>query len=265
MHSKIVEVTNGQCNWGKFWVGVLDEKELSRPSAVDIGTTLAHSRGWNPRNFWLLDLETREGACFRHRGNDQYDLKKHAIWVCLLYEPFLEWLYQQPWENFPHALPDLLDLPQAPGGLFGYRRGGSGLATYSEEAEAFNVQYFHRLFRQSEGLLEGAVSMSDLSPTQVSQGFIDLLSKHPIKPHISTDSFVKNFAAKEVWVEMRDSHPNGLDLSEVIPLFDKVGFPGIHFSDLILIVDGLVKTDHLYIDPSDNLYRARTYTESKKT
>jgi hypothetical protein len=74
---------------------------------------------------WVLDLQTREGAAFKLGGSVQADLTKHQIWVCPMYEPFLEWLYQQP----PDAvmaldLPAFVDLPDAEFAFSGHRRPG---------------------------------------------------------------------------------------------------------------------------------------------
>ncbi len=130
MITKIIEATNG-FNWGKFMVAQFTPDEWARKSLIDadvgpIGRSLLRSLGWDASvdHFWVLDLQTGEGAYFRHSGNASADLHKHAIWVCPLYEPFLEWLYQQPADLA--ALPELVDLPQAESAIYGYRRKGPG-------------------------------------------------------------------------------------------------------------------------------------------
>jgi hypothetical protein len=72
---------------------------------------------------FVLDLQTGEGAMFRHGGFARADLNKHKIWVCPLFEPFLEWLYEQDVDVLS-CLPDTVDLPNAPFELRGYRRAG---------------------------------------------------------------------------------------------------------------------------------------------
>jgi hypothetical protein len=72
----------------------------------------------------VFDLQTCEGTAFRPGGRAKYDLDKHKIWVCPLFEPFLEWLYKQPQHDDLTALPDTIDLPDVPFALSGYRRNG---------------------------------------------------------------------------------------------------------------------------------------------
>jgi len=86
---------------------------------------LLSTRGWSHDHVWVLDLETGEGACFRPGGLAHADLNKHRIWVCPLFEPFLEWLYDQDLTDLT-VLPDLvtLTLKEAPFSMFGYRRPG---------------------------------------------------------------------------------------------------------------------------------------------
>jgi hypothetical protein len=84
--------------------------------------------GWDSRHIIVFDLQTCEGAAFRPGGNAHYDLDKHQIWVRPLFEPFLEWLYKQPQLNDLTALPDCIDLADAPFAMAGYRRNGPGKA-----------------------------------------------------------------------------------------------------------------------------------------
>jgi hypothetical protein len=71
----------------------------------------------------VFDLQTCERASFRPGGNAKYDLDKHKIWVCPLFEPFLCWLYKQQLDDFT-ALPGHIDLADAPFAMAGYRRNG---------------------------------------------------------------------------------------------------------------------------------------------
>jgi hypothetical protein len=124
MKTQIVEVTNGQRNWGKFLIGQFDEKEFARGSVLpgyETKTPLVFQRGWGSDHFLVLDLETGEGAMFHIPGSATADLNKHQIWVCPMFEPFLEWLYAN-WKG--GDLPPLVDLPDAPFAMSGYRRKG---------------------------------------------------------------------------------------------------------------------------------------------
>jgi len=123
MKTRIVEATNG-INWGRFLVGHLDV-EWSVASALEPGLRVLRSCGASPEHLWVLDLVTREGACFRPGGCPPADLQKHQIHVCPLFEPFLEWLYLQDTRDLD-ALPALVNLPGAPAALWGYRRPGPG-------------------------------------------------------------------------------------------------------------------------------------------
>lgn len=109
MHIQIVEATNrgdvgGGLNWGKFLVGRFTDEwsrasmlpGLSEDLQIIARLPLLQQRGWGERHIMVFDLETGEGAVFRHGGLAKADLHKHKIWVCPLFEPFLEWLYEQP-------------------------------------------------------------------------------------------------------------------------------------------------------------------------
>jgi hypothetical protein len=142
MISKIVEVTNGPRNWGKFLVAKFDEYvEWKRGSVVAQQAFPPAQRnltqlpllsliGWDASMLWILDLQTREGAAFKPGGSVPADLEKHRIWVCPLFEPFLQWLYEHPehWPT-PLSLPDHIDLPEATFEFRGYRRPGPEEAT----------------------------------------------------------------------------------------------------------------------------------------
>lgn len=135
MRTRIIEATNGERNWGKFLLGQFTSDEWARRSLVNVESTqpLLRQIGWGPdtAHYLVLDLQTGEGALFRLGGLAHADLHKHKVWVCPLFEPFLDWLYAQ-WrehaindaEHFWRVLPDHVDLPDAPFALYGYRREG---------------------------------------------------------------------------------------------------------------------------------------------
>jgi hypothetical protein len=120
MITRIIEVTNGEANWGKFLLARFDS-EWECTSLVSPGRPLIAGRGWDRNTLLVLDLQTGEGALFRPGGLASADLAKHAIWVCPMYEPFLEWLWKQP---DPMAVPNIVNLPDAPFAMAGYRRSG---------------------------------------------------------------------------------------------------------------------------------------------
>jgi hypothetical protein len=122
--TKFIEATNGpSANWGKFMVAKFGPDDWATQSAIS-GALLA-GRGWDMQHIFVLDLQTGEGAMFRHGGFAKADLDKHKIWVCPLFEPFLEWLYKQDVDVLSR-LPEKVDLPNAPFELRGYRRRGEG-------------------------------------------------------------------------------------------------------------------------------------------
>jgi len=125
MKTKIIEATNGPLNWGKFMVSRFDH-EWQVASSVDtrFKSPLLQKIGWDRSMIWVADLQTMEAAAFSPGAVARSDLNKHQIWVCPLFEPFLEWLYEQDLSDLS-ALPDLVDLPSAPFNLRGYRRPGS--------------------------------------------------------------------------------------------------------------------------------------------
>lgn len=125
-------------NWGKFMVGLLDD-ECSWRSRVDHGRPLLQACGWwgaASGNIWVFDLQTGEGCFVRPGGSAHADLEKHAVWVCPLFEPWLEWLYAQLRGHDDYArrltgLPLVVELPDAEFSLAGYRR--SGPARYDHD------------------------------------------------------------------------------------------------------------------------------------
>lgn len=133
METVFIEATNvktGGYNWGKFMVARFTAEEWLRRSAVDdgvvpLGAWLLSGRGWSRDNLLVVDLQTGEGAIFRPGGYVHADLNKHAIWVCPMYEPFLEWLYKQDLSDL-QALPPLVEIDDATSAMRGYRRPGKG-------------------------------------------------------------------------------------------------------------------------------------------
>ena len=73
-----------------------------------ISRSLLGQVGWAPHHIMATDLQTSEGAIFHPGGLARYDLDKHQLWVCVLFEDFLAWLYKQ-------ALTDLQALPTPEG------------------------------------------------------------------------------------------------------------------------------------------------------
>lgn len=131
MKTKIIEVTNG-FNWGKFLIGEFDtewELRTQIDTPEDAGpvrdTPLLAQLGWGKGYYLVLDLQTGEGFICNPVGMPSADLRKHAIWVCPMYEPFLKWFYQQPLGDIA-SLPSIVTLTEeeAPSAMFGYRRPG---------------------------------------------------------------------------------------------------------------------------------------------
>lgn len=127
METKIIEVTNGPLNWGKFMLGKFEETEWERVSALPeaLDQPLIRGRGWGTQHLLVLDLQTGEGAVFypSKDGSARSDLNKTKIWTCPMSEPFMEWLYQQDLSDI-QELPDHIDLPHAKFDVAGYRRTG---------------------------------------------------------------------------------------------------------------------------------------------
>lgn len=127
MKTKFIEVTNNNQNWGKFMLFRFGAEEYLREAMMATpefaGTSLLKHVGWNPDMIWVMDLQTREGAAFLPGGYVKADLEKHRVWVCPMFEPFLEWLYKQDVSDLD-KLPDTVNLPDAEFALSGYRRKG---------------------------------------------------------------------------------------------------------------------------------------------
>jgi len=129
MQTKFIEVTNGCKNYGKFLLMRFDTEWEYRSAAPGCGgNPLLKSIGWNPNQIWVLDLQTCEGAAFCPGGCSKADLEKHRVWVCPLFEPFLEWLYAELATKLFDDLPAYIDLPDAPFLMSGYRRQGKAHA-----------------------------------------------------------------------------------------------------------------------------------------
>jgi hypothetical protein len=132
--TKIIEAVQSRehpGNWGKFLVSALDG-EWARDSKVHPpGARLLNACGWSSRHALVHDLQTGEGAFFKLGGYAHADLEKHAIWVCPLFEPFLEWLYEQARDSGGQldldSLPDVVELPAAEFASQGHRRPGPEL------------------------------------------------------------------------------------------------------------------------------------------
>lgn len=127
MITHFIEATNGPCNWGKFMVARFTPEQWAARSFISAGEGLLRGRGWTPDHVLVLDLQTGEGAMLLPGGCAAADLHKRRIWVCPLFEPFLEWLYQQDLRDLAQ-LPAHIDLPEAPFELRGYRRAGLDVA-----------------------------------------------------------------------------------------------------------------------------------------
>lgn len=125
MKTRLIEASNG-INWGKFLLARFDQ-EWGVASGIlgEVRQGILWSQGWTPLHLLILDLATGEGALFLPGGMAGADLKKRQVWVCPLFEPFLEWLYQQDLRDLDR-LPALVDLPKAPAAFVGYRRTGEG-------------------------------------------------------------------------------------------------------------------------------------------
>lgn len=94
MKTFLFEATNGDF-WGKFLVGMMDDEWHWYSQISKLPDSLLRQRGWSGNHIWVMDLETGEGALFQHGGYAPGDLNEHKIRVCLLFRPFLCWLYKQ--------------------------------------------------------------------------------------------------------------------------------------------------------------------------
>lgn len=133
MRIKIVEVTQDKgagFNWGKMMIGEFTPEEWNTGSVIGDHRSLLAARGWGPNHRLVLDLETGEGALFSFPiGSASADLNKHRVWVCPMFEPLMEHLQAIRWSGDLDELPDVIELPDAPAAMAGYRRPGPEEAT----------------------------------------------------------------------------------------------------------------------------------------
>lgn len=157
MLTKIVEVSN-RFNWGKFLLGRFDAEDWKRRSVLPgvspplgVSIPLLAELGWHgdAAFLWVLDLATKEGACFRLGGNAKADLEKHRIWVCPMFEPFLHWLYAHREYWSLEQIPDYVELTGA-------------------DAVAASAMYGHR--RPGPTTLEALLSAADRMATLLEEG-----------------------------------------------------------------------------------------------
>lgn len=131
MRLTMVEAHNDRQNWAKFAVGVFEEEwgRRVRIPGDQYGGALLARCGWSREHIWVMDLQTGEGAMFLPGGDAAADLERHQVWVCPLYQPFLTWLYgfiaeRRGVADWLAELPEVVDLPEAPFAMRGYRRAG---------------------------------------------------------------------------------------------------------------------------------------------
>jgi hypothetical protein len=133
MKTKIIEGYSEPGNYGKFMLGIFDSEWDVRSnlgstvpdpevSARQAARPLLQTLGWTDSHFIVFDIQTGEGGLFRHGGLASADLNKHKIWVCPLFEPFLQWVYSQDLKKIDDW-PLLVKL-QAAFSMQGYRREG---------------------------------------------------------------------------------------------------------------------------------------------
>jgi hypothetical protein len=156
MKTVFIEATDATSfNWGKFMVGRMDADEWSRLSEMSkdwaaqkadeeekqfrarlARTPLLFQIGFDPKAVYVFDLQTCEGSFFSpsHPAGATYDLDKHDLWVCPMFEPFLQWLYSQDLSDLD-KLPKLVNLGEVPTAMRGYRRDGSGRAAKGERRD----------------------------------------------------------------------------------------------------------------------------------
>ncbi len=124
MLTHFIEATDGtEFNWGKFAVCRFEQHEWSHNSQITPGRLLLRAIGHGPSDILVLDLQTCEGAFFSPNGYAKADLDKHKVWVCPMFEPFLEWLYGQDLTDL-NSLPHMVNLGDVPTACAGYRRSG---------------------------------------------------------------------------------------------------------------------------------------------
>lgn len=125
MISVFIEATDGtEFNYGKFMVARFTPEEYARPAVINVGHALLPAIGHNQKDILVMDLQTCEGAIFTPGGVASSDLNKHKVWVCPMFEPFLEWLYRQDLTDLG-KLPAMVNLGDVPTSMQGYRRSGN--------------------------------------------------------------------------------------------------------------------------------------------
>ena len=139
MKIKFIEATNPSddgetgLNWGKFMLLQLGREEWTYKSQLPVAPELEEVQrkypllgliGYSRYNVWVFDLQTRQGAAFIPHGSAGMDLEQTKIWVCPMFEPFLEWLYRQDLTDIT-TLPAVVELVNAPGAYRGYQREGT--------------------------------------------------------------------------------------------------------------------------------------------
>lgn len=127
MKYKFVEATQSDhFNYGKFMVSSFDEDDFAYQSKIVENHSLLIVCGWEINRFLMVtDLQTGEGAIFlvRKGASVKMDLENHKIWVCPMYEPFLQWLYDYYDGNIDN-IPSYLEI-EAEAFIYGYRRPGT--------------------------------------------------------------------------------------------------------------------------------------------
>ena len=170
MRTQFIEVTNedgGGINYGKFMVAQFIAFEWIRPSKIsaDAGLELPLLQycGWGKDELIVFDLQTGEGARFTpqkqkgdHRPGSYQLNEKHQIWVCPMFEPFLNWLFEQDLSADAPDLPIMVKFTEneAPSALFGYRHNnvsqGGKYGIHRREVKA-GIFYATKLRGKSEG------------------------------------------------------------------------------------------------------------------
>ena len=108
MKTRIIEATSDQIFWSTFLVGVFD-MERRYKSCVDGSMVL---RSYSPRDIFILDIQTREGAVFAPHGLADVDIERTAIYTGPLFKAFLHWIRAQFREGLSlNDLPKHVEVP----------------------------------------------------------------------------------------------------------------------------------------------------------
>ncbi len=112
-------------------IAKFDREEWMRSSTQeDVRLPLLYQIGMAQESLLVVGLQTCEGGIFNPKkiGDGEcarYDLNgKHQIWVCILFEDFLVWLYKT-YDGDIDALPSSITL-DIPFNWAGYRRNRHG-------------------------------------------------------------------------------------------------------------------------------------------